>query len=240
MKNRINTRQSGFTLVEIAIVLVIIGLLLGGVLKGQEMIDNSRVKAVANEMKGVQTAFHSYVDRYKGLPGDENNIATRNARGWPATGLTGDRNGQLLIATGNTFNGTLEAGAMWAALRSAGLLTGNPIAAAAERTPRSSVGGFIGVTSPGTTVFGMPGAQFVCASGLTTKQAAALDTLIDGPLPATQIGNNSGSLQGAMAPAGTPATAPNAAALIIPGAPPPVVYNETAQTGLWTMCYAMG
>ncbi len=39
-----NKRQSGFTLVEIAIVLVIIGLLLGGVLKGQEMIANSRLQ----------------------------------------------------------------------------------------------------------------------------------------------------------------------------------------------------
>ena len=51
MQYRNRARQAGFTLVEIAIVLVIIGLLLGGVLKGQEMIDNSRVKAVANEME---------------------------------------------------------------------------------------------------------------------------------------------------------------------------------------------
>ena len=37
-------KQSGFTLVEIAIVLVIIGLLLGGVLKGQELINSAKVK----------------------------------------------------------------------------------------------------------------------------------------------------------------------------------------------------
>jgi prepilin-type N-terminal cleavage/methylation domain-containing protein len=45
--------QSGFTLVEIAIVLVIIGLLLGGVLKGQELIENGRVKNAANDMNGI-------------------------------------------------------------------------------------------------------------------------------------------------------------------------------------------
>ena len=43
-----NNRQSGFTLVEIAIVLVIIGLLLGGVLKGQELITQAKIKNVAN------------------------------------------------------------------------------------------------------------------------------------------------------------------------------------------------
>ena len=44
--------QSGFTLIEIAIVLVIIGLLLGGVLKGQELINSAKVK---NLVKAYQT-----------------------------------------------------------------------------------------------------------------------------------------------------------------------------------------
>lgn len=42
-------RQSGFTLIEIAIVLVIIGLLLGGILKGQELINSARVKNLASD-----------------------------------------------------------------------------------------------------------------------------------------------------------------------------------------------
>ena len=57
--------QSGFTLVEIAIVLVIIGLLLGGVLKGQELIENGRVKNAANDMNGIVAAYNSYLDRYR-------------------------------------------------------------------------------------------------------------------------------------------------------------------------------
>ena len=61
--------QSGFTLVEIAIVLVIIGLLLGGVLKGQELIENGRVKNAANDMNGLVAAYNSYLDRYRKLPG---------------------------------------------------------------------------------------------------------------------------------------------------------------------------
>ena len=75
----IKRQQSGFTLVEIAIVLVIIGLLLGGVLKGQEMIENSRIKSVVADMRGVSAAFTGYFDRYRALPGDELN-ATAIAR----------------------------------------------------------------------------------------------------------------------------------------------------------------
>lgn len=64
MEYRKLARQSGFTLVEIAIVLVIIGLLLGGVLKGQEMIENAKVKNGVNDMNGVIAAYQSYIDRF--------------------------------------------------------------------------------------------------------------------------------------------------------------------------------
>src|SRR6266576_5010763 len=64
-------RRQGFTLVEIAIVLVIIGLLLGGILKGQEMITQAKIKNVIADFSGVSAAYHGYVDRYKRIPGDD-------------------------------------------------------------------------------------------------------------------------------------------------------------------------
>ena len=70
-------RQSGFTLVEIAIVLVIIGLLLGGILKGQEMITHAKIKNVIADFSGVSAAYHGYQDRYRAIPGDDPNAATR-------------------------------------------------------------------------------------------------------------------------------------------------------------------
>ena len=62
--------QSGFTLVEIAIVLVIIGLLLGGILKGQELVQNARVRNLADQQNGVAAAYFAFQDRYRALPGD--------------------------------------------------------------------------------------------------------------------------------------------------------------------------
>src|SRR5688572_22303938 len=65
------SKTQGFTLVEIAIVLVIIGLLLGGILKGQEMITQAKIKNVISDFSGISAAYHGYVDRYKRIPGDD-------------------------------------------------------------------------------------------------------------------------------------------------------------------------
>lgn len=69
------TSQKGFTLVEIAIVLVIIGLLLGGVLKGQELIQNSKVKATQSEIQQWAAAVYTYQDKTGKLPGDDPNTS---------------------------------------------------------------------------------------------------------------------------------------------------------------------
>lgn len=63
-------KQRGFTLVEIAIVLVIIGLLLGGILKGQELITSARVRNIADQNSGIQAAYFGFIDRYRQIPGD--------------------------------------------------------------------------------------------------------------------------------------------------------------------------
>jgi prepilin-type N-terminal cleavage/methylation domain-containing protein len=73
--------QSGFTLVEIAIVLLIVGLLLGGVLKGQELISSAKVSNLAQSVNGYQAAVLGFQDRYRFLPGDSDQAATRVGSG---------------------------------------------------------------------------------------------------------------------------------------------------------------
>ena len=72
-------RQQGFTLVEIAVVMVIIGLLLGGVLKGQELINSAKVKSVINDFRNTSTHVFGYQDRFRAMPGDDPGVANRLA-----------------------------------------------------------------------------------------------------------------------------------------------------------------
>src|SRR5438034_8642401 len=81
-------RQQGFTLIEIAIVLVIIGLLLGGVLKGQELITSARVRNLISMQDGIKAAYFGFLDRYRALPGDYAQ-ATANINGVSATSTCG-------------------------------------------------------------------------------------------------------------------------------------------------------
>src|SRR3989441_3481138 len=83
-------RQQGFTLVEIAIVLVIIGLLLGGILKGQEMITQAKIKNVMADFSGISAAYHGYQDRYRAIPGDDAGAARWTS---PAGVVAGNGNG---------------------------------------------------------------------------------------------------------------------------------------------------
>jgi prepilin-type N-terminal cleavage/methylation domain-containing protein len=84
-----NQKQRGFTLVEIAIVLMIIGLLIGGILRGQELITSARVRNLIDQKSAIQTAHIGFMDRFRMSPGDltqdqaniVGNGATRSATG---------------------------------------------------------------------------------------------------------------------------------------------------------------
>jgi prepilin-type N-terminal cleavage/methylation domain-containing protein len=114
-------KQHGFTLIEIAIVLVIIGLLLGGVLKGQELIQSARTRNLISTDDGIKAAFFGFQDRFRAYPGDYSQ-ASFNITGI-LVGSNGNGNGQIRsIASGDVID---EHIAVWEHLSKAGFINGN-------------------------------------------------------------------------------------------------------------------
>jgi prepilin-type N-terminal cleavage/methylation domain-containing protein len=136
-------KQQGFTLIEIAIVLVIIGLLIGGVLKGQEMITNAKVSKLENDFKGISAAVLSYQDRYGVMPGDDPAASTRFPGTWTAAD-NGNGNGSIQGGW-NSTNNAAESRKIWKHLRGAGFIKG-PVdgTAASYQQPTHAFGGLIG------------------------------------------------------------------------------------------------
>lgn len=117
-------KQRGFTLIEIAIVLVIIGLLLGGVLKGQELINTARVRALNNTVDGITAAWFSFQDRYRAYPGDYSKAEVNlpDPTGIAGTIVkNGDGNGRVGIV--GTAYDAAESANVWVQLQAAGYIT---------------------------------------------------------------------------------------------------------------------
>jgi prepilin-type N-terminal cleavage/methylation domain-containing protein len=174
--------QKGFTLVEIAIVLVIVGLLLGGVLKGQELIFNSKVKATYNLSKELSAAVNGYQDRYKQLPGDDPNALTRFPTYSP-TVVNGDGDGLIWWAgTCQTGQQSGENCRAMSHLRASGFISGTG--------PEGAPSPFGGTASVASALIFMPGAGGSPVLGLspqslTHKSASAMDTSFDDGLSTT-------------------------------------------------------
>jgi len=105
------TEQTGFTLVELAIVLMIIGLLIGGILRGQELLNNSRISATIQQVKAYEAATITFADTYQALPGDFAGAVNR----LPGcqTGNTNfciNGNGNSIVGVNNSDSATFQGG----------------------------------------------------------------------------------------------------------------------------------
>ncbi len=174
--------HAGFTLVEIAIVLVIIGLLLGGVLKGQELVNNAKVKNLANDLRGISSFVYAYQDRFRALPGDDRAAATHlNGAGTATTPANSIGNARINGAW-NSSTTTDESFLFWQHVRLAGLATGTTDPTAADYLPRNAEGGVIGVTSDAVLTapaVPYPAAFYVCSQGIQGRFARQIDTTLD-------------------------------------------------------------
>lgn len=137
--------QKGFSLVELSIVLVILGLLTGGILGGQSLIRAAELRSVSSDITRFQTAMRTFQDKYQALPGDMPNAVkfwTAQAGGdsngidatcaaltstSPATGTAtcnGNGDGRISNYWSTAANVTYEYFRFWQHLANAGLIEG--------------------------------------------------------------------------------------------------------------------
>ena len=173
-------KQGGFTLVEIAIVLVIIGLLLGGVLKGQELINSAKVKNFANDFRNIPLYIYGYQDKFRALPGDDPD-PSGHVGGTKAT-TSGQTPGNSVIeGSWQSTTNTDESRLFWQHVRLAGLAAGPTDPANAGYTPRNADGGILGIQSNTSTgyITGLKGTYLICSAGILGKFAKQLDQTLD-------------------------------------------------------------
>ena len=171
--------QQGFTLIEIAIVLVIIGLLLGGVLKGQELIQNARVRNIISQQDSTKAAYFGFLDRYRGAPGDLL-LGTALANIPAAVGVANcGGNGNSLI------DSDIESVCAWSHLSRAGFVTGNysgvlvgGVAFDPANSPTNPFGGLVQL------IFNN---EFADAAGLGAAANARLNVKTGTNIPATVL-----------------------------------------------------
>jgi prepilin-type N-terminal cleavage/methylation domain-containing protein len=221
-ENAMKSKQGGFTLVEIAIVLVIIGLLLGGVLKGQELINSAKVKNMVGDFRTVSALVYGYQDRFKSFPGDQSQVQLDAAFGagvatvCAAAATCAPNNGRL-DGDWNAVATTSESFIFWQHVRFANLATGPTATADANYIPRNADGGVIGVESGISAVgaaapfiAGMRGSFFVCSSGVLGRYVRQIDTTMDD-------GNTAGGSVQAVPMGSARATAATLTAAVVDG-----------------------
>lgn len=180
-------QQQGFTLIEIAIVLVIIGLLLGGVLKGQELIQNARVRNIIAQQDGIKAAYFGFQDRYRGIPGDyPSALAQQNIPGSAAIGCTTTN---TTCQDGKITDGSeAESIFAWYQLSKAGFITGSydgtGTTPTATNSPTNPFGGFVKLIYDNVyEAAGQPALNIKTGVNIPASLLAEIDRKIDDGLP---------------------------------------------------------
>jgi len=203
LQQQTHKNQRGFTLVELAIVMIIIGLLIGGILKGQELVANAQLTATVAQIKGIDGALSTFRDKYSTLPGDMQNPNTR-LRDCTAVPCSRSGNGNGRIQQGNNRPNVAVAAnseglVAFTHMAAADLISGvdiNGTANFGSALPEAKIGGgfWIGFTADGDLGAGVegvrPGHYLVLngivgnvaansTTGITATQAAQIDRKMD-------------------------------------------------------------
>lgn len=131
---RKSQNKKAFSLIELSIVLIIIGLLVAGVTGGASLIRNAELRSVMTEARGYQTAVNSFYAKYNGLPGDfGTGIGTMNATA--QSSLYGNANGAIeFINAYATVGSKMEGNLAWQMLKNDNFVTDSFTPASGDST----------------------------------------------------------------------------------------------------------
>lgn len=192
-KQKQSRHDAGFTLVELSIVLVVIGLLIGSVLVALTIIQNARVTSAVSTLQSIQSAVSTYSQNFSAQPGDDKTATTR----FPSSNVPANGGGDGTIGTstltksfdnataGTGGNGAAESALVWSHLRAAGLIKGE----GSQATPAANpFGGVFGVQNGAFTTDGIAlGTNVVCASKVPGTSARIIDQRLDDGVATTGI-----------------------------------------------------
>jgi prepilin-type N-terminal cleavage/methylation domain-containing protein len=183
-----NKKQAGFSLIESALVLVIIGLLVGGILKGKDLIESARLKRVIAQLNDYRLATSAFMDKYDALPGDFKKASLLIRRDLH----NGNGNG---VVEGEGLSPGSEALQFWSHLAAAGLIAAPGPEADSHRgdfgkgAPEAAIGGgFTVETNPRSLhglwlILGQKSGNHGDGGLLTPLQAHSIDKKLDNGYP---------------------------------------------------------
>jgi type II secretory pathway pseudopilin PulG len=224
----------GFTLIETAFVLIIVSLLMGAILKGQQLINIAKEKQLEADFSNIPLMIYSYQDKFKAVPGDDKNAALHFS-GNTTSVKNGDGDG---LITGNwfDFNPANDNAIIWQHLRLAGLMSGETDMQLPDYLPKSSLGKAIDIHSGSDNPNASPilnangtalkGTYVMCSRGISGDLAISMDIRLDDGNPSS----------------GHVLATPDSAALTAAASPSTIgtnTFSDISPNGLYIVCMAV-